>query len=72
MTRTEPRVRREVSARTIRVLKMLGFRYSIGRNAYVLRVIGNRVGPVYRERERPPAGRTEQKGGRRESKANAV
>ncbi len=51
---------------------MLGFRYSIGRNAYVLRVIGNRVGPVYRERERPPAGQTEQNGGRRESKANAV
>lgn len=43
--RTTPRERRPVSPGTLRALKPL-FRYSIGRDAYVLRAIGNRTGPV--------------------------
>jgi hypothetical protein len=30
------------------MLKLLGFRYSPGRDAYVLRVVGNRFGPVFK------------------------
>lgn len=49
MARTTPRPRREVSARRLRALKAVGFRYSPSRNAYVMRIVGNRFGPVYRE-----------------------
>ena len=48
MARQTPRTRKSVSATRVRVLSMFGFRYSAGRNAYVLRLVGNRVGPVYR------------------------
>ncbi len=51
MPRTEPRPRHEISPRLIPLLKVIGFRYSLGRDAYVLRIVGNRVGPVYRERD---------------------
>jgi hypothetical protein len=37
-------------------LKLLGFRYSTSRDAYVLRVIGNQHGPVYQVQQ--PAGST--------------
>jgi hypothetical protein len=48
MERTQ-RPRREVSASTIRGLSAL-FRYSASRDAYVLRGIGNRFGPVLKRK----------------------
>jgi hypothetical protein len=45
--RSEPRERRNVGPTTVRVLSPL-FRYSYTRDAYVLRVIGRRRGPVLR------------------------
>lgn len=53
-----PRPRRFVSGPVIALLRPL-FRYSRGRDAYVLRVVGNRFGPVLRRdrrRERRRAG----------------
>ena len=47
MARTTPRPRRRISSRRVWTLKLLGFRYSTSRDAYVLRVIGNSHGPVY-------------------------
>lgn len=43
--RSTPRRRRQVSPGLARILTPL-FRYSHGRDAYVLRGIGNRFGPV--------------------------
>jgi hypothetical protein len=43
--RTQQRTRRVVSSRALAALR-LAFRYSASRDAYVLRGIGNRVGPV--------------------------
>ncbi len=48
MSRPAPRPRRRISSRRVWTLKLLGFRYSTSRDAYVLRVIGNWHGPVYR------------------------
>jgi hypothetical protein len=45
--RTQARPRRDVSPGLLRVLTPF-FRYSAGRDAYVLRGIGNRRGPVLR------------------------
>ena len=42
-----PRPRRDVSPLLITLLSPL-FRYSNGREAYVLRGVGNRIGPVLR------------------------
>jgi hypothetical protein len=47
MPRSTPRPRRRISSRRVWTLKLLGFRYSTSRDAYVLRVIGNQHGPVY-------------------------
>jgi hypothetical protein len=47
-----PRPRRAISSRKARALRLLGFRYSASRDAYVLRIVGNRFGPVYKVRER--------------------
>ena len=47
-----PRPRREISSRKARALRLLGFRYSASRDAYVLRIIGNPFGPVYKVRQR--------------------
>ena len=47
MTRTQHRTRKPISASAARWLPFAGFRYSMTRDAYVLRVIGNKVGPVY-------------------------
>lgn len=47
MSRDHHRPRRPVSPRTVRLLKLIGFRYSTTRDAYVLRVVGRRFGPVY-------------------------
>jgi hypothetical protein len=47
MARSTPRPRRRISSRRVWTLKLLGFRYSTSRDAYVLRVIGNQHGPVY-------------------------
>ena len=54
--RTTPRPRRPVSPATARLLSPL-FRHSIGRDAYVLRAVGNRRGPVLVVRREPTAGR---------------
>jgi hypothetical protein len=40
------RERRTVSPRMATVARFFGFRYSLSRDAYVLRGIGGRVGPV--------------------------
>ena len=45
----QPRPRREISKPTLTLLRPF-FRYSISRDAYVLRGVGNRVGPVLRLR----------------------
>ncbi|MQA75809.1 MAG: hypothetical protein GEU88_15990 [Solirubrobacterales bacterium] len=49
----EPRPRHVVSPAVIRLTRPL-FRYSYGRDAYVLRMIGNHFGPVLRRREPDP------------------
>jgi hypothetical protein len=41
-----------VSPATLRLTKLLGFRYDENRDGYVLRLVGNRFGPVLRNR--PP------------------
>ena len=43
--RDSQRERRRIRPSTLVVLRPL-FRYSAGRDAYVLRVVGNRFGPV--------------------------
>ncbi len=55
MPRSQPRKRRRISGRRARLLPWLGFRYSIGRQAYVLRVVGDSFGPVYQLRSEPSA-----------------
>ena len=47
--RTQHRPRKEVSARTLTLLRPL-LRYSASRDAYVLRAVGNNRGPVLRNR----------------------
>jgi hypothetical protein len=47
-----PRKRRQVRPAALRVARICGFRYDEGRDAYVLRLVGNRFGPVLRSR--PP------------------
>jgi hypothetical protein len=47
MARTEHRKRRAISVRGARLLPLVGFRYSTSRDAYVVRVVGNHVGPVF-------------------------
>lgn len=54
MARATTRRRRPVATENVRVLKALGFRYSVSRDAYVLRIFGNRVGPVFQIRQSPP------------------
>jgi hypothetical protein len=51
MTRSTSRHRRPVSRRVIRALTPV-LRYSYGREAYVLRGVGRRFGPVLVERPR--------------------
>jgi hypothetical protein len=46
--RQTPRTRRQVSESTLNLARKLGFRYDVKRDAYILRGIGNRVGPVLR------------------------
>jgi hypothetical protein len=43
-----PRPRRQVRPATLRIARLIGFRYDAGRDAYVLRLVGNRFGPVLR------------------------
>ena len=47
--RTSHRPRKEVSPRTLLLLRPL-LRYSASRDAYVLRAVGNSRGPVLRNR----------------------
>ena len=47
-----PRKRRQVGPATLRLARICGFRYDESRDAYILRLVGNRVGPVLRSR--PP------------------
>jgi len=46
--RRSPRTRRQVQPATLRVARTLGSRYDDARDAYVLRGVGNHVGPVLR------------------------
>jgi len=48
VTRRTPRKRRQVGPTALRVARVCGFRYDEGRDAYVLRLVGNRFGPVLR------------------------
>jgi hypothetical protein len=49
MARHSPRTRHPISPRRARLIRLTGgFRYSLGRDAYVLRFVGNRFGPVYK------------------------
>jgi hypothetical protein len=48
MVRADPRPRRNIQPNRVWLLKLLGFHYSHWRGEYVLRVIGDRIGPVYR------------------------
>jgi hypothetical protein len=53
MSRAYPRTRHPISPRHVWRLKVCGFRYSRTREAYVLRVVGRRIGPVFQARESP-------------------
>ena len=55
MARDHPRPRRQIAANRVWLLKALGFHYSHWRGEYVLRVIGDHFGPVYRVRYRAKA-----------------
>ncbi len=55
MPRTHARPRRPVSPRQARMLSLVGFRYSAGRDAYVLRIVGGRFGPVFQIAPPAPA-----------------
>jgi hypothetical protein len=55
MARSRPRPRRSISPRHLWMLRLLGFRYSAGRDAYVLHVVGNRFGPVFKPTAPEPA-----------------
>jgi len=54
MARTQHRPRHPISRRHIWRLKACGFRYSQTRDAYVLRIVGRRIGPVFQAREAVP------------------
>jgi hypothetical protein len=43
-----PRPRRQVRPATLRIARLVGFRFDEGRDAYVMRVVGRRFGPVLR------------------------
>jgi hypothetical protein len=49
--RSAPRTRHAVAPATLTVLRPI-FRHSLSRDAYVLRGVGNRFGPVLQERDR--------------------
>jgi hypothetical protein len=51
MPRTHSRRRHQVSRGTLVLLTVL-FRHSTSRNAYVLRLVGNRWGPVLQTRQK--------------------
>jgi hypothetical protein len=53
--RTDPRPRRYVTVPKLAMMRPL-LRYSEGRGAYVLRLAGNRAGPVLRPELRRPRG----------------
>ena len=53
--RESQRDRRRIRPATLAVLRPL-FRYSAGRDAYVLRIVGNRFGPGARSGPAGPAG----------------
>ena len=53
MERHHRRDRHVVSHRTISILRVLGWRYSMGRDAWVHRVGDGRIGPVFHERGAP-------------------
>jgi hypothetical protein len=48
--RDRPRRRREIPRPLAHILGVTLFRYSVGRDAYVLRLGGRRWGPVLRDR----------------------
>jgi hypothetical protein len=50
--RSAPRPRHSVGTTTLTVLRPF-FRHSLSRDAYVLRGVGNHLGPVLQQRSRP-------------------
>lgn len=64
MSREHHRERKLISTSRARWLTRLGFRYSLSRDAYVLRIVGNRFGPVYQiaPTPRPKAPESESQG----------
>jgi hypothetical protein len=56
--RQAPRPRRQVGTATLRLARAVGFRYDESRDAYILRGIGDRFGPVLRTS--PPVDTTAQ------------
>ena len=48
--RAVERPRHVVSPRWVVLLRVVGFRYSVSRDAYILRLVGNRFGPVFMQR----------------------
>ena len=48
------RRRLQVSSRVLRLARLVGFRHDPSRDAYILRGIGHRAGPVLRDRLAPP------------------
>ena len=53
-----PRPRRQVRPATLRLARILGFRFDEGRDAYVLRLVGRRFGPVLRTEPYDNAGQS--------------
>ena len=53
MERHHRRDRHVVSHRTISILRVFGWRYSMGRDAWVHRVGDGKIGPVFHERGAP-------------------
>lgn len=54
-SRRNQRPRRYVRPTTLRLARVFGFRHDPTRNAYVLRLVGNRTGPVLRSEDSPDA-----------------
>ena len=64
MARTAARPRRRVGGRTLTMARALGFRHDPSRDAYILRGVGDRFGPVLRDKAAPPRLPLDMRGGR--------
>ena len=54
MARAGARPRRLVGGRALTMARALGFRHDPSRDAYILRGVGDRFGPVLRDKSAPP------------------